>query len=76
MSITVVLIGCFRPYHLSISSKTWAQKDEIFDTGENFYEYNFFMIISCLWYVIIKNKVNGQPLERTSNAPLLFYYFT
>ena len=48
MSITVVLIGCFRPYHLNISSKTWAQKDEIFDIGENVYEYNFLMVISSV----------------------------
>ena len=48
MPIAVVLRVCFRPYHLSISSKTWAQKDEIFDIGENFYEYNFFMVKSSV----------------------------
>ena len=48
MPITAVLRVCFKPYNLSISSKTWAQKDEIFHIGENFYEYNFFMVISSV----------------------------
>ena len=43
-----VLRVCFRPYHLDILSKTWAQKDEIFDIGENFYEYNFLMVTSSV----------------------------
>ena len=39
---------CFRPYHPGILSKTWVQKDEIADIGENFYEDNSFMVLSSV----------------------------
>ena len=75
MPITVCFESLFQalpPLHFkqNLSTERWN-----FWHWRKFYGYNFFMVISSVLDVIIKNEVNGAPLKRTSNAPLIFYYF-